>query len=70
MNQTTLTSLTIAGVSAISLLGTSAPAMAAAIGVDWTTPTTGDLNGTTVTLSNINAISILTFDLSGNLSSM
>ncbi|MGK7879038.1 MAG: PEP-CTERM sorting domain-containing protein [Crocosphaera sp.] len=66
MNQTTLTSLTIAGVSAISLLGASAPVMAAAIGVDWTTPTTGDLNGTTVTLSNFSFPSISTSDLSGS----
>lgn len=66
MNQTTLTSLTIAGVSAISLLGTSAPAMAAAIGVDWTTPTTGDLNGTTVTLSDFNNPGIDSSDLSGS----
>jgi hypothetical protein len=66
MNQTTLTSLTIAGVSAISLLGASAPAIAQVIGTDWTTPTTGDLNGTTVTLSNFNSPSIGTFDLSGS----
>ncbi len=66
MNQTTLTSLTIAGVSAISLLGSSVPAMAQFIGTDWTTPTTGDLNGTTVTLSNFNSPNIQTFDLSGS----
>ncbi|MGK7885544.1 MAG: PEP-CTERM sorting domain-containing protein [Crocosphaera sp.] len=66
MNQTTLTSLTIAGVSAISLLGTSAPAIAAAIGVDWGTPTIGELNGSPVFLSNINDPVIATLDLSGS----
>lgn len=66
LNKTIPQSAIAATVVTGSLLMSSAPTMAAAIGVDWTTPTTGDLDGTSVTLSNINIPNFFTTDLSGS----
>ena len=50
--KTTALGIALIGVSATSVLAFSESAMAAAIGVDWTTPTTGNLDGISVNLSN------------------